>query len=753
MSEALSRVEGILKGDSSITPQSRVEALLAELVVLAGSTDEETVKGYISEAISDLIDGAPETYDTLKELADWISSHQETYTALATLVASKQDLLTFDQTPTANSTNPVTSGGVKAALDGKQGSLTFDSTPTANSTNPVTSGGVKTALDAKQNTLTFDSAPTDSSTNPVTSGGVKTALNNKQDALAFDEEPTANSTNPVKSKGIYARLKDLDDRLERAVSAYDIDQQLTMAVNGSNTTSLFWRWFPEQLENLDEEENRYDLLDRFFTALALAWSDKIYTIGKYKASVSSSTELMLLDDLVGKTPSPLCTDSDTNDFHWMDEDPMYWYIRANALSKADGTMNVLAIEGENAFDITGATAPVYTFKMAKWIKKWSDESYKYKSWRTAPAAGYRPYAGDVGLDNEKRSMTWLPTFPGSLDATTGGLTSGAGLAPYIFASAATGNTKAKITTAYEGLWNDCDTIAVLDDWQFRHFTTENSNQADGCISYYYDYTPALAEENVERVLLTPAQAANLVVGSSVMLSTSARGGTVTFSAAKITSIEQVTISGTDYAAVNVDNGGTKFNTTTSLHFCTVAWYTGNTEGLPGHKDGCTISLTGKKTPLRVGGVELLTGCYTIGLDPLYNCTAGSTSSTKNYAIYECRDSEKLAGSITSDYENTELSYADFPQGWQYIKEFKDTDLGILFPETIGGSSTGYYKSAFHGSYGTGVRCPWRFGSLTSSSAPYFGLACEVGSNAPSNSDWGSSPRLGGAGKKRGEWAA
>ena len=30
--------------------------------------------------------------------------------------------------------------------------MTFDSTPTANSTNPVTSGGVKKALDEKANT-------------------------------------------------------------------------------------------------------------------------------------------------------------------------------------------------------------------------------------------------------------------------------------------------------------------------------------------------------------------------------------------------------------------------------------------------------------------------------------------------------------------------------------------------------------------------------------------------------------------------
>jgi len=40
---------------------------------------------------------------------------------------------------------------IKAALSTKQNTLTFDSTPTASSSNPVTSGGVKTALDLKAN--------------------------------------------------------------------------------------------------------------------------------------------------------------------------------------------------------------------------------------------------------------------------------------------------------------------------------------------------------------------------------------------------------------------------------------------------------------------------------------------------------------------------------------------------------------------------------------------------------------------------
>lgn len=41
---------------------------------------------------------------------------------------------------------------IKVLLSTKQDKLTFDKTPTANSTNPVTSDGIKTALDEKPST-------------------------------------------------------------------------------------------------------------------------------------------------------------------------------------------------------------------------------------------------------------------------------------------------------------------------------------------------------------------------------------------------------------------------------------------------------------------------------------------------------------------------------------------------------------------------------------------------------------------------
>ena len=103
----------------------------------------------------------------------------------------------------------------------KQDKLTFDTYPTAGSSNPVTSGGIRnsehdllvaitavtdTLDENKQDKLTFDSLPTDSSTNPVESGGVYTALSSKQDTLQYVSMPTSGSQKMVKSGGIYNSL-------------------------------------------------------------------------------------------------------------------------------------------------------------------------------------------------------------------------------------------------------------------------------------------------------------------------------------------------------------------------------------------------------------------------------------------------------------------------------------------------------------------------------------------------------------------
>ena len=190
---------------------------------------------------------------------------------------NKQNVLTFDATPTAGSNNPVTSDGIKRAIDnidvgnvqeqldaieqeqteqntkisdnkreidnvkqslaGKQNVLTFDSTPTAGSQNPVTSDGIKKAIDnvdvgnvqeqldaikteqteqnkkISDNKTAVDSVKesvanqeTDITALQETTAGHTTAIEGlqtgKQNVLTFDSTPTAGSNNPVTSDGI-----------------------------------------------------------------------------------------------------------------------------------------------------------------------------------------------------------------------------------------------------------------------------------------------------------------------------------------------------------------------------------------------------------------------------------------------------------------------------------------------------------------------------------------------------------------------
>ena len=157
-------------------------------------------------------------------------------------IDSKQDKLTFDTTPTSGSSRPVTSDGIKSALNGKANSShthtianvtglqsALDGKANVSHTHQISNitnlqsslddkanvvhghkisdvTGLQSALDGKQAKLTFDSTPTANSSNPVTSAGIKTALDGKQNTLTFDSAPKASSTNPVTSGGIKTAL-------------------------------------------------------------------------------------------------------------------------------------------------------------------------------------------------------------------------------------------------------------------------------------------------------------------------------------------------------------------------------------------------------------------------------------------------------------------------------------------------------------------------------------------------------------------
>lgn len=84
-----------------------------------GTTSTATVNN-VASATAATNDAKGQRIDsTYEKIADASNVHTSLQNSINSLSTSKQNKLTFDTTPIADSTNPVTSGGIKTALDGK----------------------------------------------------------------------------------------------------------------------------------------------------------------------------------------------------------------------------------------------------------------------------------------------------------------------------------------------------------------------------------------------------------------------------------------------------------------------------------------------------------------------------------------------------------------------------------------------------------------------------------------------------------
>ena len=651
----------------------------------------------------------------------------------------------------ANKTATDAKNAAQSAADAKEAAKTA-----GDAASKVTNAGVDEKLaemQAIQDDVTAKQAQT--ATDAVAAAEAKTAAEAAQ-ADAAASKTAAESSASAAKESEKAAAKSAEEA-KASTPASTLDGMYTAMLDGTNTHKIFKLWWPFAVT---QSENKYSCLERFAAMLDTAWGDKTYTVRNIHESVSGDASGTPLDDLAdGRGAAPLVTDASTGVADWAENDPMTWYVRANAKSLADGTMEVLAVETEAAFDVTGETAPVYCFSPALAVKEWDDGSYLYTSWHMRAGDGYVPMAGDVAPDGTHRLLTWHPAFYGGKNSA-GGMTSGAGLLPMPWTSANAALPLARKLTAYDGLWCDCDTQFALMAWRLRHWTLSNSGQLEGCTGYNYQYTLAAAETGVKRVLLAKAQGANLLVGSCVCLGE--RGSNTNndrnqaynhdvFNVAKILSVDTVTVDDTEYAAVNLDLAST-IDTTTTMLVSTMPWPNGTTEALPGHSDGCIGNLTNGRYPYRIAGMEMQIGSYCEELDPLWQASLVDDDHW-HYDVYSCRDSEKLAGSITDNYQK--VGEFDLPNAnkwnWNYIRALSKMAAEAQIPTKFGGSSSTYVKAAFLSPGGAGVYAPWRFGYL--GGWGNCGLPCARGDRSPGASYWSGVPRLAGSGKKRGEWPA
>lgn len=136
-----------------------------ESVIVSGSYDDTT------KSIILVLDSG----DTITiPVGDLVSGLQSEITS--------NNMLDADLVNDSTSTNKFVTTSEKSTWSGKQDALTFDSTPTDNSTNPVTSGGVYTALTGKQSVidsshkLSADLVDDTSTTNKFVTASEKTLI-------------------------------------------------------------------------------------------------------------------------------------------------------------------------------------------------------------------------------------------------------------------------------------------------------------------------------------------------------------------------------------------------------------------------------------------------------------------------------------------------------------------------------------------------------------------------------------------------
>lgn len=174
----------------------------------------------------------------------------------------------------------------------------------------------------------------------------------------------------------------------------------------------------------------------------------------------------------------------------------------------------------------------------------------------------------------------------------------------------------------------------------------NSGTIEGCSSYSYQYKAAVAETGVTRVLLTEAQANNLLVGSvnvgDVGTGTSTDRGVPSMykfaKNARIKSIESVSVGGTAYKAVNIDVA-TPFDVTTGTYISTMPYWSGWNDTVQGY-DGSRYSPTSGKEPGLIQRTEFQTGSYLILSDELWQWGSGQRQQLRLTAMSAPRPKQR-----------------------------------------------------------------------------------------------------------------
>ena len=489
------------------------------------------------------------------------------------------------------------------------------------------------------------------------------------------------------------------------------------------------------------------LLNRWFGNVLK--DDRVHGVKLPLFATSTSAIGELTDDSVGLscTPSTAAV-AGKDDFAFL---PQFWCLEVAMERNADGSHTINKVEHIDPISEvrSGKNGLCQVLQKNTYTKEWTAGGYHYLQMACDPAdkTGWGTWPQGTGKNGKTYAYMANPKYYAGIGAD-GIITCGTGLDPVNY-------------TSFNGLvslWRKrgpqySGASGNLLKWQLamirlKYARKGNSGTIEGCSSFYRRYKASVSETGVERIILTVSEGNNLLVGCNVHIGTSSDGYQIAKNVT-VTAIESVTIDGSTYAAVYVDNGGNTFDTVSgTTYLSTMPWKSGRNDDVLGY-DGSHTNFTNGWEPGLIQKTEFQNGAYLILSDELWQWSQDADGNY-NFDCYTCHDQSKVTtdGSISADYTKQDDLTLVFPAGqaagWQYIEDIAvSNDPDVIWPakvSTKAGSGTGVKAGMYVAPASSGVRAPWCVCGL--SDYGLAGLAARASSSGATASAWhgaGGSP--------------
>lgn len=421
-----------------------------------------------------------------------------------------------------------------------------------------------------------------------------------------------------------------------------------------------------------------------------------------------------------------------------DEIPLFKPIECNGYVDDNGELHITAVKGEPEFRSDGTKGDVCIALKTGYIRTIIDtvgimgplgkkgtkisvtDSLRESEY---PGFPFIPYTAAIRPDGSVRPYVLIPkyqavNFNGSYYSLPG------------FAPAYNVSHNGQITTFQKRGSQYCgETCSDAEIWETLFmivFANMNSQAVMvGCTGFGDQYMAAVAEENVERIILTKKQAEYFPIGCCVSIgemgSSTNKDRSQSYmhnlaNRVKVTKIEALNDDSGNYA-LYVDNGGVTFNTSVTTCVSTMPWHTGSTDKVKG-TCGSPYSNTNGKEPFKFLGIEFALGQYVVRSDVILNGVYDAEADTYQQEIYTCYDCKYFATEINEHYKMLGYVIPDSGNAWKYIKNlgFDVNFPHIRMASEYGGDSNKRFGDAVHtGTRANGTREFLSLGGLRSRS--------------------------------------